>query len=111
MSSLRNDAVMVAENLAKHKDALNALHSSLADAVQVCQGAEHLARQALKNPSEADPLNVPLDDIFFLRFLLSYGSLSAAEQPLRDTLHWRAANAPLLLARRLGKSEPPHHPL
>ena len=47
-----------------------------------------------------DPVGVPIDDIFLLRFVLSWKDAAKAEAPLRAALAWRQDNTRLTRAAR-----------
>ena len=49
---------------------------------------------------DADPVGVPFDELFLLRFVLSFESAEAAESKLRGCVEWRMANKVVLQAAR-----------
>ncbi|KXS16005.1 CRAL/TRIO domain-containing protein [Gonapodya prolifera JEL478] len=80
---------LVSEELAKHRDRVDALRAACLDVIP---------------GGEKDPF---YDDIFLLRFCISNESLTVAENNLRETIKWRTANAETL--NRVGKGGPPPH--
>lgn len=80
--SMKRSQECVADLLREHAAAIAELRAALAD----------------------EPLLAQYDDLFVLRFVLSNGK--SAEEPLRQTLRWRDANAEMLA--RAGRGEP--HP-
>ena len=49
---------------------------------------------------DADPVGVPFDELFLLRFVLSFESAEAAEPKLRGCVEWRMANQVVQQAAR-----------